>query len=210
MSNKEDKQYKLMELIEKDLSKDPFQQFNAWYMEASKSDFPFPNSFILSTSDSEGYISSRVLLLKEFNSNGFKFYTNENSRKGKDLVVNKNASICFWWDRMERQVRINGFVSVLSKVEIDQYFSSRPRGSQLGAWASDQSAKITDRSVLENNYIKYEKMYENQDIPRPDYWKGYILSPVNFEFWQGRDNRLHDRFLYTVKNNGWEINRLAP
>jgi len=210
MSNEEDKQFKLMEMIEKDLSKDPFQQFDAWYMKASKSDFPFPNSFILSTSDSEGYISSRVLLLKEFNSNGFKFYTNENSRKGKDLVVNKNASICFWWDRLERQVRINGFVSVISKVEIDQYFSSRPRGSQLGAWASDQSAIIADRSVLENNYIKYAKMYENQDIPRPDYWKGYILSPVSFEFWQGRDNRLHDRFLYTVKNNGWEINRLAP
>ncbi len=210
MSKNKGKQFKLMELIEKDLSKDPFKQFEIWYAEAKNSNFPYPHSFILSTSDSEGCISSRVLLLKEFNSNGFKFYTNENSRKGKDLVVNHHASICFWWDRLERQVRIDGVVSVLSKVETDQYFSSRPRGSQLGAWASDQSAKITDRSVLENNYIKYEKMYENQDIPRPDYWKGYILSPVSFEFWQGRDNRLHDRFLYTVKNNGWEINRLAP
>lgn len=210
MSKNKDKQFKLMELIEKNLSKDPFKQFEIWYAEAKNSNFPYPNSFILSTSDSEGCISSRVLLLKEFNSNGFKFYTNENSRKGKDLVVNHHASICFWWDRLERQVRISGFVSVLSKVETDQYFSSRPRGSQLGAWASDQSAIITDRSVLENNYIKYEKMYENQDIPRPDYWKGYILSPVSFEFWQGRDNRLHDRFLYTAKNNGWEINRLAP
>jgi len=210
MGNKKDMQFKLMELIQKDLFKDPFEQFSVWFKEASKSDFPFPNSFILSTSDNKGFISSRVLLLKEFNKSGFKFYTNENSQKGKNLVENKNASICFWWDRLERQVRINGKVSVLSKDEANKYFSSRPRGSQLGAWTSDQSAELTDRSVLDENYLKYEKKFKNKEIPRPDYWKGYILSPVSFEFWQGRDNRLHDRFLYEIQNSIWKISRLAP
>lgn len=210
MTSKEDKQFKLMELIKKDLKKDPFEQFDLWFKEAVNTDFPFPNSFVLSTSDSEGKISSRVLLLKEINDKGFKFYTNENSRKGKDLVNNNYASICFWWDRLERQVRINGQVSVLSNDESDEYFKTRPRGSQLGAWASEQSTVIADRSVLEENYLKYENKFKNKEIPRPDYWKGYILLPSTFEFWQGRDNRLHDRFLYTVNGNGWAISRLAP
>ncbi len=210
MTSKEDKQFKLMELIKKDLKKDPFEQFDLWFKEAVNTDFPFPNSFVLSTSDSEGNISSRVLLLKEIKDKGFKFYTNENSQKGKDLVINKYASICFWWDRLERQVRINGQVSVLSNDESDEYFKTRPRGSQLGAWASEQSTVIADRSVLEENYLKYENKFKNKEIPRPDYWKGYILLPSTFEFWQGRDNRLHDRFLYTVNGNGWAISRLAP
>jgi pyridoxamine 5'-phosphate oxidase len=210
MTSKEDRQYKLMELLEKDLSRDPFEQFGAWYMEVSNSDFPFPNSFILSTSDNDGIISSRVLLLKEFNKKGFKFYTNKNSRKGKELIINNNASICFWWDRLERQVRIEGLVSGLSKKESENYFNTRPRGSQLGAWASDQSSIISDRTILEDNYLKYEKLYQNKKIPKPDFWKGYILTPSSFEFWQGRDNRLHDRFLYTVRDNVWVISRLAP
>ena len=210
MKDKQDRQYNLMELLEKDLDKDPFNQFDSWYQVVKNTDFPYPNSFILSTSDSDGVVSSRVLLLKEFDKRGFKFYTNENSKKGKDFISNNNASICFWWDRLERQVRIEGIVSELSKEESEEYFSTRPRGSQLGAWASDQSEIISSRSVLEDKYSKYEKLYENKEIPKPDYWKGYLLSPTSFEFWQGRDNRLHDRFLYTVHNNAWKISRLSP
>jgi len=210
MTNKESKQYKLMELNVKDLKRDPFEQFSTWYQDTSNADFPFPNAFILSTSDGKGVVSSRVLLLKEFDKNGFKFYTNENSRKGKELSNNNIASICFWWDRLERQVRIEGLVSELSKKESEDYFSTRPRGSQLGAWVSNQSSIILDRSILENNYLKYEKLFKNKDIPKPDFWMGYILAPKSFEFWQGRENRLHDRFLYTVQDNVWVISRLAP
>ena len=210
MTGNKDKQYRLMELTESDLSSDPFEQFKNWYSETELSDFPFPNAFILSTSDNEGKISSRVVLLKGYDNNGFKFYTNERSRKGKDLKRNKNASICFWWDRLERQVRIEGIVSTLSDSESDDYFKSRPRGSQLGAWASEQSEVIIDRSVLDNAYKEYDEKYNNTDIPRPESWKGYILKPQTFEFWQGRDNRLHDRFLYTNENNSWNIKRLAP
>lgn len=210
MVDKSDKQYRLMELLEKELSKDPFEQFENWYSEAKDSDFPYPNSFVLSTSDREGNISSRVVLLKGHDMNGFKFYTNENSRKGKDLTENKKASICFWWDRLERQVRINGTVSVLSDSESDDYFRTRPRGSQIGAWASDQSEVIKDRSVLDNSYSNFNNKYKESEIPRPPYWRGFMLNPGSFEFWQGRDNRLHDRFLYTKKDNIWKIQRLAP
>ncbi len=205
-----DKQFKLMQLSEDDLIADPIKQFDLWYKDAIRSDVPFPNSFVLSTSGKNNVISSRVLLLKDHSSEGFKFYTNENSRKGKDLTDNNNASICFWWDRLERQVRISGPVKILSSKESDEYFNSRPRGSQLGAWASDQSEEISSRKVLEDSYKKYDLKYKNKIIPRPEYWKGYILVPINIEFWQGRDNRLHDRFLYSLVNKKWRISRLAP
>lgn len=199
-----------MELRKSDLHKDPFIQFAIWYEEIQKSGFPFPNSFILSTSSNKGQNSSRVVLLKDFDSAGFKFYTNENSRKGLDLRENANASICFWWDRLERQVRINGNVSQLSEIESNEYFSTRPRGSQLGAWASEQSKVITDRKTLDENYKKYEKKYKGTTVPRPEYWRGYILVPEMFEFWQGRLNRLHDRLRYLKINGSWNIERLAP
>lgn len=205
-----DKQFKLMQLSEDDLIADPIKQFDLWYKDAIRSDVPFPNSFVLSTSSKKNVISSRVLLLKDHSSEGFKFYTNENSRKGKDLTDNNNASICFWWDRLERQVRISGTVEILSSKESDEYFNSRPRGSQLGAWASDQSEEISSRKILEDSYKKYDLKYEKKIIPRPEYWKGYILVPINIEFWQGRDNRLHDRFLYSLVNKKWRISRLAP
>ena len=210
MTDKTDKQYKLMELRKADIHEDPFAQFGIWYEETRQTGFPFPNSFIFSTSDKNGINSSRVLLLKDFDKSGFKFYTNENSRKGLDLKDNSNASICFWWDRLERQVRIEGNVSELSDSESDEYFSTRPSGSQLGAWASEQSEVIPDRETLDNNFEKYEKKFENKDIPRPEYWKGYILQPDMFEFWQGRLNRLHDRLRYIKHNSSWKIERLAP
>jgi len=205
-----DKQYKLMNLKKSDLHKDPIVQFKKWYEKVLQTILPFPNAFILSTSDKNGLPSSRVLLLKDIDESGFKFYTNENSRKGVDLKENPNASICFWWDKLERQVRISGKVTQLNDKETDEYFATRPRESQLSAWASDQSMVIESRIILENNYKKYENKFKNTEIPRPEYWKGYQLRPNVFEFWQGRENRLHDRFRYIKKNKLWSIERLAP
>lgn len=205
-----DKQYKLMNLKKSDLHKDPIVQFKKWYEKVLQTILPFPNAFILSTSDKNGLPSSRVLLLKDIDESGFKFYTNENSRKGVDLKENPNASICFWWDKLERQVRISGKVTQLNDKETDEYFATRPRESQLSAWASDQSMVIEGRIILENNYKKYENKFKNTEIPRPEYWKGYQLRPNVFEFWQGRENRLHDRFRYIKKNKLWAIERLAP
>ena len=196
-----DKQYKLMNLKKSDLHKDPIVQFKKWYEKVLQTILPFPNAFILSTSDKNGLPSSRVLLLKDIDESGFKFYTNENSRKGVDLKENPNASICFWWDKLERQVRISGKVTQLNDKETDEYFATRPRESQLSAWASDQSMVIESRIILENNYKKYENKFKNTEIPRPEYWKGYQLRPNVFEFWQGRENRLHDRFRYIKKIN---------
>ena len=198
-----DKQYKLMNLKKSDLHKDPIVQFKKWYEKVLQTILPFPNAFILSTSDKNGLPSSRVLLLKDIDESGFKFYTNENSRKGVDLKENPNASICFWWDKLERQVRISGKVTQLNDKETDEYFATRPRESQLSAWASDQSMVIESRIILENNYKKYENKFKNTEIPRPEYWKGYQLRPNVFEFWQGRENRLHDRFRYIKKNKLW-------
>jgi len=205
-----DKQYKLMNLKKSDLHKDPIVQFKKWYEKVLQAILPFPNAFILSTSDKNGLPSSRVLLLKDIDESGFKFYTNENSRKGVDLKENPNASICFWWDKLERQVRISGKVTQLNDKETDEYFATRPRESQLSAWASDQSMVIESRIILENNYKKYENKFKNTEIPRPEYWKGYQLRPNVFEFWQGRENRLHDRFRYIKKHKLWSIERLAP
>jgi len=210
MTEDTDKQYKLMNLKKSDLHKDPIVQFQKWYKRVLQTKILFPNAFILSTSDKNGLPSSRVLLLKDLDDNGFKFYTNEYSRKGIDLKENPNASICFWWDKLERQVRIDGKVTLLKDKESDEYFATRPRESQLGAWASDQSTIIESRKIIEKNYKKYDKKFANTKIPRPDYWKGYKLRPNVFEFWQGRVNRLHDRFRYVKKNNLWSIERLAP
>ena len=199
-----------MDLKKSDLHKDPIVQFKKWYEKVLQTILPFPNAFILSTSDKNGLPSSRVLLLKDIDESGFKFYTNENSKKGVDLKENPNASICFWWDKLERQVRISGKVTQLNDKETDEYFATRPRESQLSAWASDQSMVIESRIILENNYKKYENKFKNTEIPRPEYWKGYQLRPNVFEFWQGRENRLHDRFRYIKKNKLWSIERLAP
>ena len=209
MSNN-DKQYELMELRKKSLNKDPFQQFDSWYDSAMNSGIKYPEAFVLSTTTAEGKSSSRVLLYKGRNEEGFKFYTNINSMKGKELKNNKNASMCFWWNELERQIRIRGFAELLNDDEINDYFKSRPRGSQLGAWASDQSSVIENREVLDNKYAYYEEKYSGSERPRPEYWKGYILIAKEFEFWQGRKNRLHDRFLYRLENNNWIIERLAP
>jgi pyridoxamine 5'-phosphate oxidase len=166
----------------------------------------------LATSNGEGRISSRIILLKGFDAGGFQFYTNYKSKKGKDLSANPYAAMSFFWPELERQIRIEGKVQKISPRDSDLYHSARPRNNQLGAWASDQSAPIADRKTLESQFEAVSKAYKDQDIiPRPDMWGGYRLSPEIIEFWQGRESRLHDRIEYIRDNNGnWCKQRLNP
>jgi len=214
MSNSEDtlnKQFGLSELKEEDVSSNPFEQFRHWYEEALRGDFIHPNAFTLATSTSEGKPSARQLLLKDFDEEGFVFYSNSESKKGNDLAANPFATLCFWWDNLERQVRIEGKVEIVSQDEADEYFSSRPIGSQIGAWASNQSSVIPNREVLDMRVEEFERKFEGSAVPRPHYWNGYRLVPDAIEFWQGRDNRLHDRLRYKLQTDGrWLIERLAP
>ncbi|MGI9533365.1 MAG: pyridoxamine 5'-phosphate oxidase [Thermodesulfobacteriota bacterium] len=203
-------QYELMELRRENLNPDPFLQFDNWYELALTSDIKYPDAFVLSTSTKDGVPSSRVLLYKGRNDAGFKFYSNMDSKKGKQINKNKSVSMCFWWNEHERQVRVDGVIELLSNEEIDEYFKSRPKGSKLSAWASNQSSVIENREELEKKYKYYEEKYSEVDIPRPEYWSGYIVVPTEFEFWQGRNNRLHDRFRYTLINDSWVIERLEP
>ena len=205
-------QFGLKELGEKDLDRDPFRQFEKWYEEAAAgSGLRYPDAFALATVSPDLKPSLRMLLLKGLDERGFVFYTNSESRKGDELSGNPNASMCFWWERVERQVRIEGAVEMLPASDADAYFASRPRGSQLGAWASEQSRVIPDREYLEERYRRLEAEYEGSDIPRPPYWNGYRLIPSSIEFWQGRPDRLHDRIRYTKLPSGeWLIERLAP
>ena len=205
------KQYKLSELDLKDLSTDPYDQFDKWYAQVLDSNEKFPNAVLLSTADSKGVPSSRIVLLKGYDSSGFIFYTNSNSKKGKEIDENPYVSLCFWWPIFERQLRIDGKVEILSEDITDEYFESRPRESQIGAWISDQSEVLKSRKVMEDEFHKFEKDNEGKKIKRPDFWKGYKVIPIEFEFWQGRDNRLHDRFRYILESKSeWKINRLYP
>ena len=205
------KQYRLSELKESDLNPDPIAQFRVWYEEALKAEFIHTNAFTLATSTPDGKPSARQLLLKDFDNNGFVFYSNSESKKGHDLSDNPFAALCFWWDKLERQVRVEGLIKMVSDIEADQYFSTRPLGSQIGAWASDQSSVIPDRKFLEDRVQKFEDKYKYKDVPRPPHWNGYRLVPESIEFWQGRDNRLHDRLRYRLQEDGkWLIERLAP
>ena len=206
-----DKQYKLMALSKKDMDSNPFAQFDKWYKESLDTNIMFANAFVLSTSTPDGIPSSRVLLLKDFNKDGFRFYTNSNSKKGDELSKNVFATICFWWEPLERQIRIDGKVQILSSQESDKYFLSRPRGSQIGAWASNQSCVIKNREELDKKYLEVKKKFKGKEIPRPDYWNGYILKPHRFEFWQGRIDRLHDRISYRLnQGDNWIMERLQP
>ncbi|GJM16526.1 MAG: pyridoxine/pyridoxamine 5'-phosphate oxidase [Thermodesulfobacteriota bacterium] len=205
------KQFELSELYEADLDPNPIEQFRIWYGQALGADFIYPNAFTLATSTKDGKPSARQLLLKDFDEEGFVFYSNSESKKGSDLADNPFATLCFWWDKLERQVRVEGKVQIVSQKDADEYFHSRPIGSQLGAWASNQSTVIPDRELLDNRYREFEKKFEDKIIPRPPYWNGYRLVPVAIEFWQGRQNRLHDRLRYKLQKDGsWTIERLAP
>lgn len=188
----------------------PFQQFLQWFDEAKASSVAEPNAMILSTATIDGIPSSRTVLLKGIDE-GFKFYTNYSSNKGSDLEANPNASLLFLWKELERQVRINGIVKKISRKESEKYFKSRPHGSKIGAWVSDQSKVIADREVLEDAQEEFEKKYpKGTEVPCPPNWGGYILQPRIIEFWQGRPSRLHDRVRYRLDGDRFVKERLAP
>lgn len=204
------KDYMLHSLTENEIDINPISQFEKWWQQAIESKIEEVNAMTLATVNSNGYPSARIVLLKGYNENGFIFFTNYESRKGKELETNPNASIVFFWKELERQIRIEGTVSKISEKESTDYFKSRPIESQIGAWASPQSSVIASRDMLENNFKELNFQYNGLEIPKPPHWGGYILNPVKIEFWQGRPGRLHDRIEYERMNEGWILRRLAP
>jgi len=204
------KEYSLKSLTKKDVDPDPFKQFSVWFEEASASITGEPNAMVLSTAGSDGKPSSRVVLLKGFSADGLIFFTNYKSHKGKQLEENPHAALLFFWGELERQIRIEGIVEKLGSAESEEYFSSRPRLSQISALASGQSSVVEKRIILEDKFHALDKLYENQSIPKPEHWGGYLVKPEYFEFWQGRRSRLHDRISYRMDSGVWKIERLSP
>lgn len=202
--------YKLKSLDVKDVKLNPFEQFSVWFDEVLDSNLIEPNALILATADNKCKPSVRALLLKEFSEKGFIFYTNYESRKGKELAGNNQASILFYWAELERQVRLEGLVEKIPEKDSYNYFSRRPFKSRVGAWASNQSEVIDSRFTIIKKFIFYLLKFHSKEIPLPPYWGGYILIPDTFEFWQGRESRLHDRIRYRKENNLWIIERLSP
>jgi pyridoxamine 5'-phosphate oxidase len=204
------KDYSLHALEESNLEPDAILQFTRWWNDAVTSEISEVNAMTLATVTNDGKPAARIVLLKDYDDNGFVFYTNYNSNKGSELAANANAALLFFWKEIERQVRIEGVVEKTSPEESDAYFFSRPEGSRIGAWVSPQSRVINNRNVLEENEVQYKETFKNS-IPRPPHWGGYRVMPFKIEFWQGRSNRLHDRILYTKNPDGsWKVERLAP
>jgi pyridoxamine 5'-phosphate oxidase len=205
------KEYKRSNLSEIELLKDPFDQFEKWYNEAIENKIEEPNAMALATADLSGKVSVRFVLLKGFDSAGYKFYTNYESNKGKQLGQNNQASIAIYWKELERQIRIEGVVEKLAEADSISYYKERPRDAKIGAWASKQSSIISSREELEQRYKDFDDKFKDiADIPKPSNWGGYILKPQYFEFWQGRVGRLHDRFCYKKEELNWICNRLSP
>ena len=205
------KDYSSETLLETAIASHPIQQFDKWWQQAIDSQIDEANAMTLATASSDGMPSARIVLLKGFNQEGFVFFTNYKSYKGLQLEENPKACLVFFWKELERQVRIIGLVNKISEQDSDEYFHSRPPGSQVGAWTSPQSHVIPNRSWLDEQYQKISKELQEKNIERPPHWGGYIVKPVIMEFWQGRPSRLHDRIQYTLQENGaWKIERLAP
>ena len=205
------KTYSQKTLSETDIASSPFAQFDKWWEEAVASDIDEVNAMTLATASADGVPSARTILLKGYSENGFVFFTNYNSYKGKQLIENPKACLVFFWKELERQVRITGIVQKTSTRESDEYFSSRPIASQIGATVSPQSTAIENREWLEKRFAELEVQVAASTVRRPEHWGGFVVKPVIIEFWQGRPSRLHDRIEYSLQDNGgWKIERLAP
>jgi pyridoxamine 5'-phosphate oxidase len=202
--------YTLKELSKRESENDPVLQFYKWMDEAINAAITEPNAMSIATVSGEGIPSVRTVLLKGFDEKGFVFFTNYNSTKAKEIEANPNVSLLFFWKELERQVRVQGKAEKTSRHEAEVYFSSRPLESRLGAWASEQSSVIPGREILEERYAELKKQYEGQPIPLPPFWGGFRIIPYKYEFWQGRESRLHDRIAYIKKDDGWEKVRLQP
>lgn len=193
-----------------DLDPDPIAQFGRWMEEALAEGLLLPNTMTLATSTADGRPSARMVLLKGFDQRGFVFYTNYESRKSRELADNPRAALVFYWSRLERQVRVEGTVERVDEAESDAYFASRPLESRLGAWASRQSAPLEARTILDDRLAELEREHASGEVPRPPHWGGWLVRPDAVELWQGRPNRLHDRFVYTRRGDGWDRTRLYP
>lgn len=202
--------YRMASLSESDVNASPIAQFSAWFAEAQRAEVPEPNAMCLATSTGDGFPSARIVLLKGLSENGFVFYTDYRSQKGRELSENPRASLCFFWAPLERQVRIAGTVERVSRAEAQEYFQSRPVGSRIGATASVQSSVLSSREELESRVVSLQEQFGNGDVPLPDHWGGFRVIPVSIEFWQGRSSRLHDRIKYSRNDGGWAISRLSP
>ncbi len=205
------KNYSLASLDEIDVLPSPIAQFAVWFGQAKLAQVPEPNAFTLASSSIDGIPNARIVLLKDVTDAGFTFYTNYQSQKSRELIANPLASMCFLWHELERQVRVKGHVSKVSREVSRAYFHSRPRASQLGAWTSPQSDVIVNAAYLSEQYAHFDSLYpEGTEIPLPDHWGGFLITPYEIEFWQGRPSRLHDRISYSLDDNNWSIVRLAP
>lgn len=203
--------FSIQRLDESQVSKSPILQFEQWFKDAVDAQVSSPNAMVLSTASKEGVPSARIMLLRNFDENGFVFYTNYHSKKADHLTDNPFAALTFFWAELERQVRIEGIVKKQDDRESDEYFAQRPEGSKLGAWSSQQSHVIANRAELDQKYADIQQHFSGKEIPRPAFWGGYTLKPTLFEFWQGRPSRMHDRIIYKARENQqWKIERLSP
>jgi len=202
--------YTKQELLESEVAANPLDQFMEWFEQALSAELLDANAMTLATASDNAVPSARMVLLKGVDEEGFRFYTNYESRKGQELLENPRASLCFFWSPLERQVRIEGTVEKLSAEESESYFHQRPRKSQLGAWASKQSRKVESRDELVKRFKEIEEQFADQKVPLPEFWGGFLLRPTRIEFWQGRKSRMHDRICYEQEADSWTTYRLAP